>query len=516
MIRPETLPARVPRGTRISKGSSLRQYIPISLGVTFVVAVLPVWLALSIFPSNVVLSLVTSFAVSLAFGRLGTRIWQRVKSPGGLVFDDLLLWRLMARLRSSRRAAIIPDRLRTSIADGSISTEKQLRLLKKLAAALESGDPYTGGHSKRVARHAFMTARALRLSRSESRHIQVGALLHDIGKLHIPKEILNKPGRLTDEEFEVIKTHPAEGAKLVGHLNDAVITGIVRSHHERIDGTGYPDRLSGYQIPLGARIISVVDTFDAITSKRPYRDERRHREAIQVLEQEAGTQLDSNVVKAFLAYYSGRRSLLRLSFISASLRHIPDALTGLLGKAGMSGVANAVAAGGTALAIVGSGFNPLPASLGNREAASPPSASSAASDGAQPGAGLVAPGGDDTLNPGQDPGEGTMTDPKSADSKDELGQSGEGSAESPESDPELEDPATEDPATEDPALEGDTDASTPDASAPDSGTKTKEPKSDTKTNSGKSATAPRGPDANNGEPATPTPGGGQTNSPKDG
>src|SRR5205085_6039106 len=161
------------------------------------------------------------------------------------------------------------------------------QLLAQLAAALEAGDPYTHGHSRRVAHHAAMIAKGMGLPKQQVAKVRTAAVLHDVGKINTPTAILHKPGRLTDDEFDVIKLHPVDGAEMVSKLGDAELTAIVRHHHERLDGTGYPNRLPGGEIPLGARIIAVADTFDAITSTRPYRPANPHKRAMDILAKEA-------------------------------------------------------------------------------------------------------------------------------------------------------------------------------------------------------------------------------------
>jgi hypothetical protein len=148
------------------------------------------------------------------------------------------------------------------------------------------------------------------LSDEEVDRIRAAAAVHDVGKLHVPREVLNKPGPLTDEEFEQVKRHAAEGAALVACLGDAELAAIVRHHHERVDGTGYPDGLSADAIPLGARIVAVADTFDAIIATRPYRPAAPHKRAIDALMDGSGTQLDPDVVNAFLSRYSSNSGLL--------------------------------------------------------------------------------------------------------------------------------------------------------------------------------------------------------------
>jgi putative nucleotidyltransferase with HDIG domain len=169
---------------------------------------------------------------------------------------------------------------------------------------LEADDPYTGGeHSKGVVALACEVGRELRLDAREQRHLEFGALLHDIGKLHTPDEILNKPGKLTPEEWGIIKRHPEDGQAMLDRIGGvlAEVGLIVRGHHERWDGRGYPDGLVAEQTPLAARIICVCDAFSAMTTNRPYRGAMPVDEALDELDTCAGTQFDPEVVKAVRA-----------------------------------------------------------------------------------------------------------------------------------------------------------------------------------------------------------------------
>ena len=137
----------------------------------------------------------------------------------------------------------------------------------------------------------------MRLSPDDVAKVRTAAALHDVGKLHTPREILNKPGRLTDAEFALVQRHPGDGADMLRGIEEPEITAMVRHHHERLDGAGYPAGLTGQEIPVGARIIAVADTFDAITSSRPYRKAANHKRALDVLSREAGSQLDGAAVR---------------------------------------------------------------------------------------------------------------------------------------------------------------------------------------------------------------------------
>jgi len=173
--------------------------------------------------------------------------------------------------------------------------------LNAIIKTLEAKDKYTHGHSHRVAQYALLIAKKLSLSEDQLIEIELAALLHDIGKISTPDKILNKPGKLTPEEFEIIKEHPMQSFEIlsqVSHLNQ--IAKWVRAHQERIDGYGYPDGLRGEEIPLEARIITVADAFDAMTSDRPYRKALSIQYAYDELKRCAGTQFDLKIVDIFI------------------------------------------------------------------------------------------------------------------------------------------------------------------------------------------------------------------------
>ena len=170
-----------------------------------------------------------------------------------------------------------------------------------LAAALESKDTSTEAHSKRVQRYAFLLAAAVDPLLVDDPSVEYGFLLHDVGKIGIPDHILHKPGPLTIAERRLMETHTLLGEQMLAGVEILAGSGIkvVRSHHERWDGGGYPDGLAAREIPLGARVFAVADTLDAITSDRPYRPTGSWRDAIVEIERNAGTQFDPTVVQAF-------------------------------------------------------------------------------------------------------------------------------------------------------------------------------------------------------------------------
>jgi putative nucleotidyltransferase with HDIG domain len=174
--------------------------------------------------------------------------------------------------------------------------------LTALSAAVEERDPFARGHASRVAVLAHSLARRVRFDLERTRRLRTGAVLHDIGKLAVPREVLLKNGPLDDVEFAQIQRHPTAGARMLKAVGAAFeALPCVLFHHERWDGGGYPSGRCGNDIPLEARILAVADSFDAMTSTRPYRDASPAVDALAELERCAGTQFDPELVKAFVA-----------------------------------------------------------------------------------------------------------------------------------------------------------------------------------------------------------------------
>jgi putative two-component system response regulator len=175
-----------------------------------------------------------------------------------------------------------------------------LGAMEALVSALEAKDKYTGGHSRRVTEMALAIGRELGLSGQDMEDLQWGSLLHDIGKIAIQEVIQNKPGSLTDEEYEHIMSHPQTGAHIVRPVVNGRITEMIEHHHDHYDGTGLHRVGAGSDIPLGARIIAIADAFDAMTSDRPYRPAMSIADAVDEIKHCAGTQFDPVVADAFL------------------------------------------------------------------------------------------------------------------------------------------------------------------------------------------------------------------------
>lgn len=176
--------------------------------------------------------------------------------------------------------------------------------IQMLAGAVDEKDPYTRGHSDRVTRYSMLIAKEMKLDSTFMETLQVSAQLHDVGKIGIEDHILKKPGALTEEEFEVMKTHTTKGANILRPVTQlAEMLPGIELHHEALDGRGYPYGLKGDQIPLLARVIAVADTFDALTTNRPYQQAHTPEQALQIIRNLAGKRLDPQAVEALLAVY---------------------------------------------------------------------------------------------------------------------------------------------------------------------------------------------------------------------
>jgi putative nucleotidyltransferase with HDIG domain len=228
---------------------------------------------------------------------VGSELWGAIvlqaSEPGALEEEDARLVELVAdHAGAALRTAELYRKLE----------QTHLGVAEALAAALEAKDGYTAEHARWIAELAVEVGRELGLPESELEAVRFGAIFHDIGKIAVPDAILNKPGPLTPEEFAVIKRHPVVGEQIlapVPFLSD--VRQIVRHDHERWDGGGYPDGLRGAQIPVGARIVFVVDAYHAMVSDRPYRRAMSEADARAELEKNAGSQFDPEVVKAMVA-----------------------------------------------------------------------------------------------------------------------------------------------------------------------------------------------------------------------
>jgi putative nucleotidyltransferase with HDIG domain len=318
--------------------TSLERYLPLAILTTAAVVVLPVALVALVVRAEDPLPMLGATALAMALSvpltSAGAAVWKRLPGSRDLVFADLMLWGWARRYWTERRigrARMLYESARR--AGPSVSIE----LIERLSSSLQARDASTQGHSQRVARHAGQIARALRLSAEQRAKVRTAAAVHDVGKLYTPRAILNNPGFLSEDEYRVLKRHPVDGADMLAGVGDPEIADMVRHHHERLDGSGYPDGLSGEEIPLGARIIAVADTFDAISSDRAYRSARTHKKALDILTGEAGALLDGAVVAAFVQTYTARRPVARLAFVSAGAQRALAKLAASSTAAGLGG-----------------------------------------------------------------------------------------------------------------------------------------------------------------------------------
>ncbi|MEJ8554561.1 diguanylate cyclase [Tepidibacter sp. Z1-5] len=209
-----------------------------------------------------------------------------------------------AKQNGRNQCCIYKEEIDTIILQASIEFAKQEILIDSafaISAAIDAKDMYTGKHSELVTRYSLLLAEKLQLSVRDKYVLRIGALLHDCGKIGIPDEIIHKPTRLTDEEFNIIKNHTILGNNIAKHIvKNPVIIACVRNHHERWDGKGYPDGLAGESIPIHARIVCVADSYHAMISDRPYRKSLAQDEAFKELRKNKGTQFDPDLVEVFI------------------------------------------------------------------------------------------------------------------------------------------------------------------------------------------------------------------------
>ncbi len=263
-----------------------------------------------------VLSLLIAAAVGLFCARALSRPVSELAAKARLIAEGNYSQRV--EVRGTREIAELARTFNTMSAAIEDAVEKIKKIarenqelffnsIRALAAAIDAKDPYTRGHSERVARYAVVIARHMGLTADEVRKVRIAALLHDVGKIGIDDRILRKPTALTDEEFEVMKTHPVKGAVIMGQIPQLreVIPGM-KHHHEKWDGTGYPDGLLREEIPLLARIVTVADTFDAMTTTRPYQKAMQLEFVVSRIKSFTGTRFDPQVVKALDSAFVSR------------------------------------------------------------------------------------------------------------------------------------------------------------------------------------------------------------------
>jgi putative nucleotidyltransferase with HDIG domain len=334
-------------------GKAPTRYLPQVAVATFAVAGLPALIVSGLQAAvrlPALAAIVLAMLLSVVIARLGAALWMRRPGSRDIVFGDLMVWGWLRRMRAERRLAEAEELL----GSGELPLSRRAELLKTLAAGLEARDAYTHGHSNRVARYSEAIARSMGLSREQVAKVRTAAAVHDVGKVKTPREILTKAGRLDDPELAVMKRHVRDGAEMVAGLADPEITAMVMGHHERLDGSGYPGGVPDQQIPVGARIIAVADTFDAMTSSRPYRSAAPHKRAMDTLVAESPVRLDARAVAAFRNYYSGERAVPVSAFLTTAPQRLGAWVAGVLQGEGAVPLAQGLSALGAA-AVLGGG-----------------------------------------------------------------------------------------------------------------------------------------------------------------
>lgn len=252
------------------------------------------WEALPFFPAGLLAGFCSLEFIFLRFS---------TKAPGGFDFWNVSYLVIFGLLTVSVRyfTSVLHETSATLLVSIEELQKLYFQLIYSMAFALEAKDIYTRGHSERVAKYSLLIGKKLKLEHRQLEDLQFAALFHDIGKIGVPLAILHKKGSLEKEEMDKIKKHPGLGGEIIKTLGVFSNFGqIVRHHHERMDGSGYPDGLKGEKIPLLSRIIAVADVFDALVSDRPYRNGMTREAAIGIIKQESGEKLDPKIVEIFL------------------------------------------------------------------------------------------------------------------------------------------------------------------------------------------------------------------------
>jgi HD-GYP domain-containing protein (c-di-GMP phosphodiesterase class II) len=339
-----------------------RRFLPQALAATLLTIVAPAVLVVALSPLSGILDLLLSAllatGLSVAAGTACAALWTRLPQSREIPFGDLMLWSWARRVRAERRLA-------HAVAQPAGDSAKQLAALRTLAVVFEARQGSSHGHSGRVARHAQRIARRLGLPDGEVEQIEAAAAVHDIGMLGIPGTVLAKSdAERTPDERALVRSHVEKGAARVAEAAGPAVADLVRHHHERVDGGGYPDGLSGDGIPLGARIIAVADRFDELVSPAPGQRPTGRRNALDELSARAGSELDAEVVAAFVAYYSGVRGIAGVAFAATApqraVRWIAAAPATIGSAAGGSVALQGLCAAG-ATVIAGACLSGLPA-----------------------------------------------------------------------------------------------------------------------------------------------------------
>ena len=292
-------------------GGGIHRSLHLSLIATASVAVIPTFFSFAVLvfsQAEPMLLAAIGLSILLTAGAVvtGSAIWARQPESAGVSFGDLMLWSWIRQYQAERtlhRASGVLgfDRTGNFLGHSTAPDAEQVRAMRAIAKALDAKSTYTLGHSARVAKHARKVARELEFPEERTHALALAAELHDVGNITLPEEILRKAGKLTVQERSEMEGHVLLGARMVEKAGSSDVVDGIKSHHERFDGQGYPEHLSGEQIPAFARIIAIAEAYDAMTSTRPYRQSFSKQHAIEALRAGSGTQFDGALVDAFVA-----------------------------------------------------------------------------------------------------------------------------------------------------------------------------------------------------------------------
>ena len=349
--------------------TSVKPFLPHAVAATVVVYGLPTIVTLGLLGSGsaappMYVTILAGLVLCLAATAIGSWVWSHRIESREISFGELIIWSWFRRSHAEDRIEkdarqLGLDGLGMPTATKFIDLRDQSFTLTDLALALEIKDAYTHGHSRRVERHVKRTGEALGLSGADLDDLALAAALHDVGKIRVPDQVLRKPADLTIEERVTVEEHALVGAAMIAPIGNRPLTDAVRHHHERWDGRGYPDGLAGRDIPLFARIIAVCDSYDAMTSTRPYRASLGHEYAIDVLREETGTQFDPEIVEAFIVTLPTRIPAAALAVLALPLRMLRE-LAVPARRFGVQNLAPAAGAVGAAAVMGAALLSPVP------------------------------------------------------------------------------------------------------------------------------------------------------------
>ena len=312
-----------------------KRSLGLSVIATMSVVVIPTFIAFSLLVFSqprpfVMAAVIASVLLTTGAAIAGAALWARQPESAGVSFGDLMLW---SWVRHSHAERALEDATRTLGLDRSgrprgnstASDGERLEAMLVIANALDSKSSYTLGHSRRVERHARRMAERLELDAPAIENMALAASLHDVGNVGLSDAIIRKAGEPTQDERSAIEAHVLLGATIVEQTGAADVVEGIRHHHEHWNGDGYADRLSGLQIPLFARVISIAEAYDAMTSARPYRQGFGTRDAVAILRSEAGSQFDPDLVEMFVSTLRKPFSLIeRAPFLANLQRHVRE------------------------------------------------------------------------------------------------------------------------------------------------------------------------------------------------